>query len=148
MKNLSLKIYIIFVSISLFGCGPGKETINVNLKCDENTNGGNAVVVTIFQLINSDKFNFSNFNSLTTNPEETLGTDLISNTKFEKTMLPGQSFDLKELEIIKGAAFLGVIADFHSPAKDGSQQLIPLNEEFDQLIIYVHKNSISFKIDD
>jgi len=148
VKKLLKKISLILISILLFGCGNGKEIIQVLLKCDESTNGGNAVVITVYQLINSDKFRFSSFNSLTTNPEETLGTDLIGNSKVEKTMLPGQTFDLKELEIMKAASFLGVIADFHSPAESEWQQLIPLNEEFDQLIIYVHKNSISFKIDE
>jgi type VI secretion system VasD/TssJ family lipoprotein len=148
MKNILLASLLIVVSILFFGCGGGNETIKIQLKCDENTNSGNAVVVTIYQLTNADKFRFSSFGSLTKNPEATLGSDLVVNSKFERTMVPGETINLDELEIKKEAAFLGVIADFHSPSADGWQQLIPTANGFDKLIISVHENSISCDIDD
>lgn len=148
MKNIFLKSFLIIISIMLSNCGGGNEMIKIHLKCDENTNSGNAVVITVYQLTNADKFRFSDFESLTKNPEETLGSDLVINAKFERTMVPGESFDLDELELKKEAAFLGIIADFHSPLADGWQQLVPLNNGFDRLIISVHENSISSKIED
>jgi type VI secretion system VasD/TssJ family lipoprotein len=78
----------------------------------------------------------------------TLGSDLVPNSKFDRTMVPGETFQLDELEIKKEAAFLGIIADFHSPSADGWQQLVPLNDGIDEIIISVHENSISVKIDD
>ena len=148
MKNILLSFLFIVLSTLLSGCGGGNEMIQVQLKCDENTNSGNAVVVTVYQLTNADKFRFSSFEELTKNPEQTLGADLVPSSKFERTMVPGETFNLDELEIKKEAAFLGIIADFHSPSADGWQQLVPLNDGFDELIISVHENSISYKIDD
>ena len=148
MKNLLLISFLIITSILLSSCGGGNEMIQIHLKCDENTNSGNAVVITVYQLTNADKFRFSSFESLTKNPEATLGSDLVLNAKFERTMVPGESFDLDELEIKKETAFLGIIADFHSPLADGWQQLVPLNDSFDRLIISVHENSISSQIED
>jgi len=148
MKNILFGFLFIIISTLLSGCGGGNEMIQINLKCDENTNGGNAVVVTVYQLTNADKFRFSSFEELTKNPEQTLGADLIPGSNFERTMVPGENFNLDELEIKKEATFLGIIADFHSPSADGWQQLVPLTESFDQLIISVHENTISYKIDD
>jgi len=148
MKNILYGFLFIIISTLLSGCGGGNEMIQINLFCDENTNGGNAVVVTVYQLTNADKFRFSSFESLTKNPEATLGSDLVANSKFDRTMVPGESFQLDELEIKKEAAFLGIIADFHSPSADGWQQLIPLNNGIDELIISVHENSISVTVDD
>lgn len=148
MKNILISFLFIVVSTLLSSCGGGNEIIQINLKCDDNTNSGNAVVITVYQLTNADKFRFSSFEELTKNPEQTLGADLIPSSKFERTMVPGETFNLDELEIKKEASFLGIIADFHSPSADGWQQLVPLNESFDQLIISVHENTISYKVDD
>lgn len=148
MKNISLSFLFIVISTLLSSCGGGNEMIQINFNCDENTNSGNAVVVTVYQLTNADKFRFSSFESLTKNPEVTLGTDLVPNSKFDRTMVPGETFQMDELEIKKEAAFLGIIADFHSPSADGWQQLVPLNNGIDELIISVHENSISVTVDD
>jgi type VI secretion system VasD/TssJ family lipoprotein len=148
MKNATLLFLLAVISIYLSSCGGGNEIIQMQVKCDENTNNGNAVVITVYQLTNADKFRFSSFESLTQAPDVTLGSDLVPNSKFERTMVPGENFNLDELEIKKEATYLGIIADFHSPSADGWQQLVPLTENFDQLIISVHENSISFKIDD
>jgi len=127
----------------LFGCGSGKEMIQIILECDENANGGNAVVVTLYQLTSADKFRLLNFEALIKTPEISLGSDLVINSKFERTMVPGETLDLNELEIKNGAVFLGVIADFHSPAPEDWKYLIPLNKDIDKLIISVHENSIA-----
>ncbi len=148
MKKILLKFLAVTILILFSGCGSGKDIIQIQFECDANTNNGNAVVVTIYQLTNADKFRFSSFESLTKNAVETLGADLIANATFERTMVPGEIFKLDELEIKKDAAFLGIIADFHSPAADGWQQLVNTEKGLDQLIISVHENSISVQVDD
>ncbi|MEO8232830.1 MAG: type VI secretion system lipoprotein TssJ [Ignavibacteriota bacterium] len=148
MKNILLKFLSVIILVLFSGCGSGKEMIQVQFECDQNTNNGNAVVVTIYQLTNADKFRFSSFESLTKNPDATLGSDLIANSTFERTMVPGEIFKLDKLEIKKETTFLGIIADFHSPAADGWQQLVDVGKGPDQLIISVHENSISVQVDD
>lgn len=143
----SFIIFIIFTSFMLLaGCG-GAKTVSVEVISDDDANDGNAVVVTIYQLVSEDKFRYASFESLLKNPDETLGSDVIQGSKYEKTMVPGENFKLNELEIKSGAAYLGVIADFHSPANDGWKQLIDLNSGIDKLKILVHENSLSVEGD-
>jgi type VI secretion system VasD/TssJ family lipoprotein len=148
MKN---KINYLFYSVlmaGLIGCGSGMRTMNVDLHCDDNCNDNNAIVVKIYQLKNAEKFRHASFESLQRNAEEILSDDLIPNSKYEKLMVPNESFQLKNLQIQKDANYLGIVGDFHSPAKDGWLQVIPLNKDFDNLKIMVHENYLTFKTND
>lgn len=147
MKKIILTLLPVFTMLLFSGCGSGKEYIQVSFKSYDNSNGGNAVVVTIYQLANADKFRLSSFESLTKNAVAALGSDLIPNSVYEKTMVPGESFNLDELEIKKEAAFLGVMADFHSPSADGWQSVVDLKDGVDKLIVKVQDNSISVQVD-
>ena len=135
----------LFFICLLVNCGGGMRTLKIDVVSDDNVNSGNAVVVTIYQLVNADKFRFASFESLMKNPEETLGSDIIPNAKYERTMVPGENFQLEDHEIKNDAAYLGVIADFYSPAKNEWQQVIELNSDFDELKISIHENSISIE---
>lgn len=147
MKKIILILLPVFTLLLFSKCGSGKEYIQVSFKSYDNSNGGNAVVVTIYQLANADKFRLSSFESLTKNAVAALGSDLIPNSVYEKTMVPGESFNLDELEIKKEAAFLGVMADFHSPSADGWQSVVDLKDGIDKLIVKVQDNSISVQVD-
>jgi len=143
----SFLITLIFTSIiAVCSCG-GARTVEIQLTSDNNANDGNAVVVTVYQLISADKFRYASFESLLKNPEVTLGTDVVAGSKYEKTIVPGENFTLNELEIKGGATYLGIIADFHSPANDGWKQLLPLDSGFDKLNVLIHENSLSVEQD-
>jgi type VI secretion system VasD/TssJ family lipoprotein len=139
-KLVLLLSTLIFLSIS--GCGGSGETISVSLKCDSDCNESNAVVVKIYQLKNADKFSHSSFESLLRNPDEVLGDDLISGAKFEKLLAPDESFPIDKYEINKDASYIGIVADFHTPAQDGWFQVIPVKDISD-LVIKIHANSLS-----
>jgi len=142
------KNILILIIVTVLSCGGGKDTIQITLNCDENANSGNAVVINLYQLTNPDKFRLSSFESLTKTPEATLGADLIANSEIERTMVPGGTIDLNEIELKQEAAFVGVIADFHSPSSDGWQILIPINEDLKRFVISIHENSISVQKED
>jgi type VI secretion system VasD/TssJ family lipoprotein len=141
MKNCVIILFLL-ITIFLTGCGSSIQTIDLNLQCDGNCNNGNAVVIKIYQLKSTEKFNHASFESLLKNPNEILTDDLIPNTKFEKTLVPGEKFSLNELEINKDTFYLGIMGDFYSPAKDGWQQIVSVND-LESLKIKVHENSIS-----
>ncbi|MCX6151866.1 MAG: type VI secretion system lipoprotein TssJ [Ignavibacteriales bacterium] len=144
MKKLFLLLPFLVTSFVLSGCG-GVQTVKINLKCDDDCNNNNAIVIRIYQLKNADKFRNASFESLIRSPEEILADDLIPNSKFEKTLVPGESVQSKEIEIKKDAAYLGVVGDFFSPAKDGWLQIISLDSGNDKFEIVVHENSLSYK---
>lgn len=145
MRIEIVKFLQIFICIVIIGCGSGKEMIQISFECNDDTNGGNAVVVTLFQLKNDDNFRFVNAETLLKTPEMALGDELVANTKIERTMVPGEKVELKEFEIKNETAFIGVIADFHSPAPEGWKTLIPLDKSVEKIVIYVYENSITFR---
>ncbi|QQS36597.1 MAG: type VI secretion system lipoprotein TssJ [Ignavibacteriales bacterium] len=135
-------IPLLLLIINAAGCG-GSSTMMVNMSCDENCNNNNAVVIKIFQLKSADKFRTASFESLLRSPESVLGDDMIANAKYEKLMVPNENFNLNELEIKSDAMFLGIVGDFHSPAKDGWLQVVSLEDGPDELKILIHENSLS-----
>ena len=142
----SLPIFIILISFSS-GCGGSSpQMMNVSLNCDDNCNNTNAIVLTIYQLKNADKFRNTSFESLIRSPEDALGDDIIPDSKYEKTLVPGEGLQLKDLKIKENAMYLGVLGDFHSPAKDGWHQIITLNPDIKRIQILVHENSLSYSL--
>ncbi len=143
IKN-SVLYFIPILLFYIYGCGGGPETINVSLHCDTDCNESNAVVIKIYQLRNADKFSHASFESLQRSPDETLGDDLIPGAKYEKLMTPDETFKISEYEIKKDAAYIGVVGDFHSPAKDGWLEIIPVKDIGD-VSIKIHSNSLSIQ---
>ncbi|MGE5797884.1 MAG: type VI secretion system lipoprotein TssJ [Ignavibacteria bacterium] len=148
MMNTKVKLLILFHSLIIFlvyiyGCSSSVQTLEVLFHCDDECNQNNAIVVKIFQLKNSDKFEHSSFESLLKDPDGVLGEDLIPSAKYEKTMIPGEDFQLDNLELKTDAAFLGIIGDFNSPAKNGWMQVVPINSDLENLKVLVHKNFLS-----
>ncbi|RPI71300.1 MAG: type VI secretion system lipoprotein TssJ [Ignavibacteriales bacterium] len=139
MKFILSLLFI--VSFIFSSCG-GVQTISLDMICDDDCNGNNAIVVKIYQLKNADKFRNASFESLISNTEVVLGDDLIPNSKYEKTLIPDESFEIPEYEIKPEAAYLGIVGDFYSPAKDSWQQVVPASD-VSSIKITVHENSIS-----
>jgi type VI secretion system protein VasD len=134
-------ILFLYSLILITGCG-GVQKISVDMTCADNCNESNAIVIKIYQLKNVDRFRNSTFESLIYKPEEILGDDLIPDSKYEKTLIPGESFQINEYEIKSDAGYLGIVGDFYSPAKNSWFQVVPVTD-VDELNIMVHENSIS-----
>ena len=141
--NKFFLIFFLGILNILSGCGGGSQALKVNLKCDGDCNSSNAIVIRIYQLKNADKFSHASFESLLRNPEATLSDDLIPDSKFEITLVPDQAFQIKDYSIKSGANYIGIVGDFHSPAKDGWNQVIAVNQEITSLKILVHQNYLS-----
>ncbi|HVO72406.1 MAG TPA: type VI secretion system lipoprotein TssJ [Ignavibacteriaceae bacterium] len=143
MKHLKLFHLPILFSALFISCGSSVQTLDILLHCDDDCNENNAVVIKIFQLKNSDKFEHASFESLIRDPDGALGEDLIPGSKYEKTMIPGEDFQLDKVELKTDAAFLGIIGDFNSPAKNGWMDVVPVNSDVDNVKILIHKNFLS-----
>ena len=145
--NKFFLLFYILILVTLTGCGGGNETINISMQCDTDCNESNAVVINIYQLKNSDKFSHASFESLVRDPDGTLGDDLIAGAKYEKLMTPDETFKLNKYEIQKDATYIGIVGDFHTPAKDGWFQVIPV-KDIDDFVIKIHSNSLSVQKED
>ena len=140
---LSASISIIVLSLLIFLSGCGNPTTNILLKSTEDSNEMNAVQMKIVQLRSAEKFKLASRESLLRNPDETLGDDLIPNSKVEKIMIPGETFSLENVELSEETKYLGIFGDFFSPATDGWSQLIDVSEGKDEIKIIIGKNFLS-----
>lgn len=147
MKKFQI-IGVIILLIFFYGCGGGPQLLDLNVNCDDDCNSNHAVVVKIYQLKNSDRFRYASFEALLRNPEEILSSDLIPASKYENTLIPGEEINISEMKIDPEAAYLGIVADFYSPANDNWHQVIPLNPDIDKVKIKIHSNSLSFEIEE
>ncbi len=140
---LSASISIIVLSLLIFLSGCGNPTTNIMLKSTEDSNEMNAVQMKIVQLRSAEKFKLASRESLLRNPDETLGDDLIPNSKVEKIMIPGETFSLENVELSEETKYIGIFGDFFSPATDGWSQLIDVSEGKDEIKIVIGKNFLS-----
>ena len=86
MREFTFTFIIFAFMIYFTGCGSGIQTINIDLSSDINANGGNTVVIKIYQLTNDDKFRYADFKSLWRNAEETLAKHVID-SNFKKPIV-------------------------------------------------------------
>ena len=139
--SVSISLLIMLLLIGLSGCG--NPTLNILLKSTEDSNEMNAVQMKIVQLRSAEKFKLASRESLLRNADETLGEDLIPNSKVEKIMIPGETFSLENVELTEETKFIGIFGDFFSPATDGWSQLIDVSDGKDDIKIIIGKNFLS-----
>jgi type VI secretion system VasD/TssJ family lipoprotein len=145
MKHKILSYLVPVIMFFSLSCGSSVRTLNIEFLCSEDCNNRNAVVIKIYQLKNDDRFRNANFQSFVMNPEGYLADDLIPNSKYERTMIPGESFQLRDVEIKSEAVYLGIMGDFHSPSQDGWQQIIDLAEDLENIAVIISENFLSIR---
>lgn len=136
--------YFIFLQIILLmviGCSSNK--INLVIKCSNESNNGNAVVISILQLASPEKFESASKESLLKNPKEVLGNELIYSK--QQSLVPGQLLPINDYEIKEGVLFLGIMGDFYSPSGNRWRQIYNLQSRKHNLEIHVLNNAIEIK---
>lgn len=134
---------MLFLCIFIFLWECSSNKIHINLKCADNCNNGNAVVVYILQLTNSEKFLRASRESLLKNPQDIVGDELVY--KLEKTLVPGESFILPDHKIKKGVLYLGIMGDFYSPSEKRWRQIYDLQSGMPNLEVFILNNAIEIK---
>ena len=142
-ENLSILISLCVLSILFAIAGCGGSNINILMKSTDDSNEMNAIQMKIYQLRSPEKFKLASRESLLRNINETLGEDLILNSKVEKIMIPGESYYIEDLKVTEDTKFIGIIGDFYNPAKDRWSQLIDVSEGNSDIKIIIGKNFIS-----
>ena len=143
--KFDLKNVLCLFGLTFYLSACGAATVNITMKSSEDCNGKNAVVVKVFQLKSDEKIRRSTRDAITRNLETTLASDLVPNTKVEKTMIPGEAIFIRDITIQKEAAFIGFVADFHSPATDGWLLVFPLSSGEDDIKVLVEKNYLALE---
>jgi type VI secretion system VasD/TssJ family lipoprotein len=125
----------------VFGCGG--PSINIFMQSTNDSNEMNAIQIEIFQLRNSEQFKTASRESLIRNSNETLGKDLIINSKIEKIMVPGESYEIENINITDETKFIAIVGDFYSPSKDSWKQIIKVSDVNSVIKVIIGKNFIS-----
>jgi type VI secretion system protein VasD len=90
----------------------------------DDTGGSLPVLVRIYQLRAKEKFQQATFKTLWKSDKEALEGDLLE--RKEITIQPGAETELDvDLEVKRGAAYIGVMALFRQPSAEGWKQVVP-----------------------
>ncbi len=90
----------------------------------DDTGGSLPVLVRVYQLRAKEKFQQATFKTLWKSDKEALEGDLLE--RKEITIQPGAETELDvDLEVKRGAAYIGVMALFRQPNAEGWKQVVP-----------------------
>lgn len=105
-------------------------------------NGGNPVVVRLYQLSTDVNFKSETSESFWRNQQTSFERDLVGKPQ-EIILHPREVLKLEKVEILDETRFLGVAADFYKPDKDQWHYLIDISDfERDELLILVRKDNL------
>ena len=134
---------ILFLLIIISFC---TKQVDIFIKAeDQLNNGGNPVVLRIYQL--STDINFRNETSESFWRKDAFSSqgDIIGRPK-EIILHPGEILRLKNIKIEKNAAFLGIVADFYKPDNDQWSYIFDLaKNNINKLLIVAGTNSLSVR---
>jgi len=105
-------------------------------------NGGNPVVVRVYQLKSAGSFQRATVETFWGKERSTLGSDLLGDP-IEIVLHPNETRTLKGIELNDETAFIGAAADFYQPDVDQWKSIIDVaTMESDQLVLAVGENGL------
>ena len=133
-----LLLSLVFLSIA--GCSRYVK-IYLQAATDLN-NGGNPVVVRLYQLTTDVNFKSETSESFWRNEKNSFERDMVGNPQ-EIMLHPREVLKLEKVKILDDTKFIGVAADFYKPDKDQWHYLIDISiYEKDELLVVVRKNTL------
>ena len=143
-RNL-VKAQIIFITFTLSILAIAGCTRHVNIffqAANDLNNGGNPVVVRLFQLKTDVSFNSETSESFWRNRQISFQRDVVGEPK-EIILHPREILKLEKIEIHKEVRFLGVVADFYKPDKDQWKYIYDVSKyKSNKILVAVRRNSI------
>ena len=141
-KNTKIDCVIILclVFLSIAGCS---RHVRVYLQASNDlNNGGNPVVVRLYQLTTDVNFKNETSESFWRNEQNSFDKDIVGKPQ-EIILHPREVLKLEKVEILDDTRFIGVAADFYKPDKDQWHYLIDVSiYEGDELLVVVRKNTL------
>lgn len=141
-KNAKYNSVIIFclVFLTISGCS---RYVRIYLQAaNDLNNGGNPVVVRLYQLTTDVNFKSETSESFWRNEQNSFDRDLVGKPQ-EIILHPREVLKIEKVEILDDTKFIGVAADFYKPDKDQWQYLIDISIfEGNELLVVVRKNTL------
>lgn len=141
MKNAIYQF--VLASIFVFGLVTCAHNIGVVVRSTSDlNNGGNPVVVRVYQLKSAGSFQRATIETFWGKERALLGSDLLGDP-IELVLHPNETRTLKGIELNDEAAFIGAAADFYQPDVDQWKSLIDVTTlKSDRLVLAVGKDGL------
>lgn len=130
---LILALLVSASSLTLTGCGTlcvfglgCSPSVDVQVKGEEDMNGGNAASVVIYQLSNDAKFRTTPIEAFWRDDEAALGDELVGRRR-EVLMYPLQ-IRFIEVDVEENTNFIAVAANLRNPEADAWRRIFPVKE--------------------
>ena len=141
-------VLILFLSIFFLGmfftaCSSGPKQIQVSIQGTQEMNNRKACVIYVY-LLKTDT-NFLNTTNLSFWQDETepFADDIIAKRRYQ--LVPGDT-KTESLKLTDETNFIGAIADFNEPDREGWRRILPIVKETpDQIYVIVGYNRVEIQ---
>jgi type VI secretion system VasD/TssJ family lipoprotein len=139
-KKYNYIIVLCLAYLTISGC---TRYVRIYLQAaNDLNNGGNPVVVRLYQLTTDVNFKSETSESFWRNEQSSFDRDLVGKPQ-EIILHPREVLKIEKVEILDDTRFIGVAADFYKPDKDQWQYLIDISIfEGNELLVVVRKNTL------
>lgn len=127
IKSYAGCIGMLALSALLFaGCAP-KAALTF-MSTNNLNNGGNPVVVRVYQLKSAGNFQRATLDEFWQDDQAALGSDIVGDP-VEVLLHPGETRNIKSIQIESDATYIGVAADFYSPEGDNWREIYQISDQ-------------------
>jgi type VI secretion system VasD/TssJ family lipoprotein len=124
--HISNAALLVLSALLFSGCAP-KAALTFMSTNDLN-NGGNPVVVRVYQLKSAGNFQRATLDEFWQDDQAALGSDIVGDP-VEVLLHPGETRNIKSMQIETDASFIGVAADFYSPEGDNWREIYQISDQ-------------------
>jgi type VI secretion system VasD/TssJ family lipoprotein len=143
IQHYSKLIYFLLLSLGFLSITGCSRYVKIYLQAATDlNNGGNPVVVRLYQLTTDVNFKNETSESFWRNEKNSFDRDMVG--KPQEIMLhPREVLKLEKVKVLDDTKYIGVAADFYKPDKDQWHYLIDISMyEGDELLVVVRKNTL------
>jgi type VI secretion system protein VasD len=137
---MALKWMVVLCLVSfVLSCG-GDRPIQIGIYGKEDMNNGYAVSIRVFQLKSDTTFRLLPITEFFRGDDSALKGDILYET--QETIIPGERKPVM-MKILEGARYIGAVANFNKPDKEGWRDIFPLDSKRpEEIWITIQANSI------
>ena len=114
--------------IALLFTGCAQKAALTFMSTNDLNNGGNPVVVRVYQLKSAGNFQRATLDEFWQDDRAILGSDMVGDP-VEVLLHPGETRNIKSMQIDTDASHIGVAADFYSPEGDNWREIYQISDQ-------------------
>ena len=129
--------------VAVTACSSGPKMLQVNIQGTQDMNNRRSCVVYVYLLKTNTSFLSTTNQSYWEDEQEAFADDIVAKRRYQ--LVPGET-KAEGLKLTDEVNFIGAIADFVDPDREGWRRILPLpKKKPDQVFIIVDHNSIEIQ---